>query len=109
MKKISATIDIFSLAVNDDYEVRTETLRGEDHWVLPVVMMVEGVHHGSLGPLLYTAKELGKITAAWNGIPVTVQHPQLEGVYTSANLPELADSVVGYVYHTRMDGNKLKL
>jgi hypothetical protein len=106
-KKNTSSIDIYSLLVNE-YQIRTETLRGEEHWVLPVVMMVEGVHHGSLGPLLYTAEELGRITPSWNGIPVTIQHPQLNGVYTSANLPEHADGIVGYIYHATMDGDKLK-
>ncbi len=107
MVKKKYDIALVGLAVND-YQIRTETLRGQEHWVLPVVMMVEGVHHGSLGPLLYTSEELGKVPGSWNGIPITVEHPQINGEFTSANLPELIDGVVGSIFHARMEGGKLK-
>lgn len=107
MVKKKLDITSVTLTVNG-YQLRTELLRGQEHWVLPVVMMVEGVHHGSLGPLLYTSEELGKVPGSWNGIPITVEHPQLNGEFTSANLPELVDEVVGNVFHAKMEGSKLK-
>lgn len=91
-----------------DYNIRIEEVRGTTYWVVPVVMMVEGVHHGSRGPLLYTEEELAASVSAWNGMPVTIGHPQdEEGSYISANLPGVLDGIVGRIYNTRMQGSKL--
>lgn len=55
--------------------VRMDNLAGKDYKVVPMVMMVEGVHSGSEGPYLYTANELGKRVEVWNRKPVVVYHP----------------------------------
>ena len=52
----------------NNYSLRTEVYEGKEHLVVPVVMMVEGVHNGSHGPILHTIEELGKFPGAWNGI-----------------------------------------
>lgn len=92
------------------YTIQTKMHEGKQHLVVPVVMMVEGVHSGSRGPLLHTAEELGRFTAAWNGIPIVVHHPQdPSGNYISANSPQVIDrEKVGAVYNTRIEDNKLK-
>lgn len=90
------------------YQIRTEIHQGKTHLVVPVIMMVEGVHSGSRGPLFHSAEELGKVEAAWNGIPITIQHPQVGDMFISANIPQEIDKCVGRVYNARMDGNKLK-
>lgn len=72
-------------STNKEYEVREETLNGREYVVVPVTMMVEGVHSGSKGPLLHTSEELGKIPESWNGMPVTVDHPVVEGLPVSAH------------------------
>ena len=95
--------------VANNYPIRTETHQGRQHLVVPVVMMVEGVHSGSRGPLFHSSDELGRVVAAWNGIPITIQHPQTkDGDYISANIPEQVDRAVGRVYNAHMDGDKLK-
>jgi hypothetical protein len=83
---------------------------GKKCFVIPVVMMVEGVHNGSHGPVFHSAEELGKIVEAWNGIPVTVGHPTNgEGSFISANSPNvLTEWAVGKVFNSQMDGTKLK-
>ena len=91
-----------------NYEIRIETHLGREHIVVPVVMMVEGVHSGSRGPLFHSAEELGSVVAAWNGIPITVQHPQQNGIFVSANSPSQIDSSVGRAYNAHMEGDKLK-
>jgi hypothetical protein len=96
---------------NNDYVIREEMHQGREHIVVPVVMMVEGVHNGSMGPLLHPADELGKFPESWNGIPVVINHPiDNEGNNVSANSPEILDSdvAVGKVFHTQMENNKLK-
>jgi len=91
------------------YIVRSEMHEGKKHLVVPVVMMVEGVHNGSHGPLLHTIDELGKFPEAWNGIPVCIGHPQQNGTSVSANSPDIVESqTVGRVYNTRIEGKKLK-
>lgn len=83
--------------------VRKESLNERDYLVVPMVMMVEGVHNGSRGPLLYTAEELGKYCHIWNTKPLVVNHT--EG---SACTPEnLRKSQIGMVLNARMDGNRL--
>jgi hypothetical protein len=96
---------------NNDYAIREEIHQGREHIVVPVVMMVEGVHNGSMGSLLHPADELGKFPESWNGIPVVIDHPSdHDGNYVSANSPEIIDSevTVGRVYHTQMENNRLK-
>jgi len=48
------------IQINNSYETRIEKYNGEDHLVVPVVMMVEGVHAGSAGPMLHLAEDLGR-------------------------------------------------
>lgn len=91
------------------YQIEKKTHQGKPHLVVPVVMMVEGVHNGSHGPLLHLADELGRYPESWNGIPVTIGHPEEGGQNISANNPGVIDSqVVGRVYETRIDGSKLR-
>ena len=92
-----------------DYEIRFTVHQGEATIIVPVVMMVEGVHHGSYGPLLHKIEDLGKYPESWNGIPVVINHPQEDGTYISANYPDVVDKqVVGRVYNTIVEDNKLK-
>lgn len=92
-----------------NYEVKLTVHNEKAHLVVPVVMMVEGVHNGSQGPLLHTIEELGKFPESWNGIPVVIYHPEEDGQSVSANSPEIIDRMtVGRVYNTQVEGKKLK-
>lgn len=95
---------------SNGYQIRTEMHEGKSHIVVPVIMMVEGVHSGSHGPILHTAEELGRFPASWDGIPIVVQHPQDQtGAFISANSPQVIDrEKVGRVYATQMENSKLK-
>ncbi len=89
-----------------DYNIYVKMHMGRKHIVVPVVMMVEGVHSGSAGAILHEAGELAKYPAAWNGIPVVVGHPEDNGTPISANIPDvLEQKIVGRVYNTRFEGN----
>jgi len=95
--------------INTSYDIRTIRHQGKPHLVAPVVMMIEGVHFGNHGPIFHSAAELGKVPASWNGIPVVVRHPEENGQNVSANSPQVIDSeIVGRVYNTHMEDNKLK-
>jgi len=93
----------------NNYNIRTEVLEGKEHLVVPVVMMVEGVHNGSHGPLLHKIEELGKWPESWNGIPVSVPHPEKDGQIVSCNSPAILEQFkTGRVFNTHVEGTKLK-
>jgi len=96
------------LLLNSEYQIRRVERGGKERLVVPVVMMVEGVHNGNRGPLLHLAEEFGKSPEDWNGIPVTVHHPEDEnGNNISANSPGVVS--VGEVLNAHMDeDNKLR-
>ncbi len=95
---------------NSDYVIRSEIYNDRSYIVVPVVMMVEGVHNGSQGPLLHLAEDLGRFPESWDNIPIVIQHPTDEnGNNISANSPKvLAAEEIGRVFYTRMDEDKLK-
>lgn len=94
----------YSVKVNN-YQIREVELEGRKHIVVPVVMMREGVHSGSHGPIFHREEALSRYTEAWNGIPITVDHPEdEEGMNISANSPEVLEARrVGRVFHTYYD------
>lgn len=68
------------------YTARRETLDGQDFLVVPVVMMTEGVHHGSGYPTFYSEEALSQYVGTWNGRPVPIHHPEESGGYVSATM-----------------------
>lgn len=96
--------NIESILVNN-YKVKIKNYEGRKHMVVPVVMMVEGVHSGSKGAIYHSEEELSKNIQSWNGIPVTIGHPKNDKGYISANSPEVVS--VGKIFNTCYSG-KLK-
>ena len=93
----------------EGYTVKEKTHLGKKHLIVPLIMMVEGVHNGSHGPLLHLITELGKFPGVWNGIPIVIDHPEQDGVNVSANSPDIIeDRKIGTVYNTKVKGKKLK-
>jgi hypothetical protein len=93
----------------ESYPIELARFDGRMHMVVPVVMMVEGVHSGSHGPLLYLSEDLARFPEAWNGIPVTLQHPSIDGNPVSANHPEVLDEyTVGRVFNAQFDNGRLR-
>lgn len=91
------------------YDVVTRNHLGRKHIVVPVVMMMEGVHNGSAGPIFHPAGELGRFPGSWDGMPVVIGHPQVDETPVSANSPDIAErEVIGRVYNTHMEGTRLK-
>lgn len=88
------------------YTVRQTTLNGVEYVVVPVVMMVEGVHSGSKGAILHTADALSALPDKWNDTPVTIQHPQDGDNFISANTEGV--DIVGRVQNTVWENGKLK-
>ena len=103
-------IQLVSNGGQGDYTAQEVIHDGKPHLIVPVVMLVEGVHHGSRGPILYTAEELQKNPSAWNGVPVVINHPKdKKGKYVSANSPDVLErELVGQVFNTVWQEGKLK-
>jgi hypothetical protein len=94
---------------SSSYEAQHRDHQGRRHIVVPVTMLVEGVHIGSHGSILHRLEEFGKEPDLWNGRPVTIEHPEVQGVNVSANHPDMAEvSTVGTIYNAHIDRGKLK-
>lgn len=81
---------------------RPAQFMGRDHVVVPVVMVVEGVHAGSAGPMFYPSEEIKATAEQWNGVPVTVQHPRDkdDNLTVAANAPEF---IIGHISQSVWD------
>lgn len=82
------------------------TLGGKQYLVVPTVALVPGVLNGEL----VTAEAVSDMYQAWNGQPVTLGHPPLDGENRgSANYPDLLEEyAIGRLFNTRVEGGLLK-
>ncbi len=93
----------------DRPNVRREQMEGKDWIVVPVVILTEGVHAGSNGPLYYPPDELEKSIPAWDSKPVVVYHPVRNGQPVSAANPEtFTKRKIGILMGTKYEGSRLK-
>jgi len=91
------------------YTITYTNHQGKRHLVVPVVIMVPGVHNGSYGPVLHTAEELARFPESWNGIPVVIGHPSVNGEYVCANTPDVIDrNLIGRIYNAVYVDNRLR-
>lgn len=93
-------------------DFRTETLMGVEYKVVPVVALIEGVLQGANAaqPEYAPAAEFGKFPESWNYRPLVHGHPQIDGIFVSANHPSvLADWSFGFIFNARLDDDKLKV
>jgi len=98
-----------SLAANRTGLIRNDTMEGRNYIVTPMIMLLEGVHQGSGGPLYYPPEELSKTPVVWNHKPVVVYHPQVNGVGVSACMPDILTSrKIGVIMNTVFEDGKLK-
>ncbi len=92
-------------------QIRTESYLGREYLVVPCVALVEGVLHSANAahPELALASEFGRYPSAWDGRPLVMNHPKVNGQYVSANSPAvLRDWSFGMLFNTQLDGSKLK-
>lgn len=94
-----------------DANIRRTTFNGKTHVIAPVVLMTEGIHHGSAGRILYTAEELSRMPATWNGRPVPIMHPtDPDGSPTTCNDPDVLESqTVGQLFNVEWEPNNQRL
>lgn len=83
---------------------READLHGRKHLVIPAVMMTEGVHPGSQGPVLYRNDFLAKRPASWDHKPVVIYHPKKNGAGVSACDPAVLNTrSTGILLNTKHD------
>ncbi|UTC30090.1 hypothetical protein MAINES_00510 [Brevundimonas phage vB_BpoS-MaInes] len=93
-------------------EVRTETYMGREYLVAPMIMIQEGVLQGANSdvPEYCPASVIQDMADQWNGRPVVLNHPQVNGIYVSANSPiVLQDWAFGFVFNTTFDTETAQL
>lgn len=97
----------FNLVVNANASTgvaRYDELEGRQHIVAPMVMITEGVHAGSRGPLKYAPDDMQESVPLWNHKPVVVYHPTENGKHVSACSPvQINARKVGIILNTRFD------
>lgn len=89
--------------------VRNDTLQGRDYLVVPMVMLVEGVHAGSEGAYLYSAAELSKHVEVWNRKPVVVYHPDPAVSVTACSKEVLNSRGIGDIMNAKWDKKEKRL
>jgi len=89
--------------------VRHDKMENRDFLVVPMIILTEGVHAGSDGPMLYPKEELSKTPVVWNHKPVVVYHPEMNGQGISACDPSvITNRKVGVMMNTKFEKGKLK-
>ncbi len=98
-------------ATADTSGIRHAEFNDDDHLVVPMVILVEGVMSpaGAPFPELALAEEFGRHPDGWNGRPVLVDHPVRDGDPVSANSPDILEKEsIGALFNSILVGNKLK-
>lgn len=78
--------------INLKGKTRYETLNEKQYLVVPMVMLTEGVHAGSAGPILYTKSFLSTFPGVWDHKPIVVYHPTRNGEYVTACEPDVLNA-----------------
>ena len=94
---------IQTLAVNKVGNYRKATLNDKAHYVVPMAMISPGVLSGSKGALYYPPEEIRKNYDAWNGMPLVVTHPTVNGKPVSARSPSQLEKSVGVVLNAKIN------
>jgi hypothetical protein len=97
------------ITANISGKIRHDRMGGKDYLVVPMIMMCEGVHAGTNGPLYYPAEEMARNAEVWNHKPCVIYHPTQNGQAMSACQPDVITSRgVGVVMNNRFDDGKWK-
>ena len=103
-KKIKNKNNVQRIVANFTGPTRFDTMEGKQFLVAPMVMLTEGVHAGSGGPLYYSKNELNDCPQAWNHKPVVVYHPEANGEGVSACDPIiLSNRKVGVIMNAKTE------
>ena len=83
-------------------EVRTVVGEdGKDYIVAPVVAIKEGVLNGEK----VTGEVIKNSVVYWDKVPVTVNHPKVNGEFVSVKNSEVTDQIIGFLTNTIYSGH----
>jgi len=94
------------LVLNDIDTVERRELNGREHLVAPVTAMrAMNLHRGYV-----PEAEIAKSVSAWNGTPITLNHPHdADGNIVSANSPEVAEKTwLGHFFNATKEDDTLQ-
>lgn len=96
--------ETFNVHLEQSSPPRHVEYMGRDHLVVPVIMArADVVMNGNRVPI----EEL--LPGAWNGVPVTIGHPEVGNGYSSANIPDVMNAwAIGQIFNSQLDGLILK-
>ena len=102
------TMRVFANIWNVDRrpKIRHEELDGREYLVVPMSMILEGVHAGSQGSIYYSKSELSKTPKMWNMKPITVKHPTRGD--TATDLSIYKSQAIGMIMGAKWQNGKLK-
>ena len=93
------------LASQIDVKPNRQSIGDNEHLVIPVIAAKVGVMNG----IFYPEDEIKEFVSAWNGVPVPVNHPNVNGSFVSANSPRFEGTHnIGKFYNVNFEDNKLK-
>lgn len=110
-EKVCSGNSVFEVIVHAQagYTVTTNVFEGNTFFVVPCVLIKEGVHNGSAGPVFYPSDEIEKFPTAWNGRPAPLNHPSINGVPVSCNSPAILEgNNLGFVFNANAVAGMLK-
>ena len=84
--------------------------QGREHWVVPVVALMEGVIHAvnSANAEFVPFKTFSQNVSQWNGRPLMLGHPVRDGIHIAANEPSVLESACfGSLFNTRIENKRL--
>lgn len=92
--------------VDTSVNIRREMFEDVEHLVVPVIAAKQMVMNG----FFYPAEEFRDWVETWNGVPVPISHPQVNGVAISARAPRIQElTSVGWFFNVEFtQDNKLK-
>ena len=93
--------NILIFKTNITERAKVKQFEGQDHLVVPVVAAKEAV----MNDYLYPERELKKNIKSWNGVPITINHPNESGEDVSVNSPMMMEMFsVGKFFNVKYDG-----
>lgn len=97
--------NIITFKINASSDVRFETEGETTYLVAPVVAICEGIVNGEFVP----AEEIAKSVTNWEGMPITIGHPDKGGMFVSLHEnPELIETwVVGSFRNVKFKNDSL--
>lgn len=94
-----------TLIANVSGQPQRVTKGGREYYVAQATLIVPGVLAGSRGPIYYSPEETGRRPSDWDGMPLVIHHPVVNGRDVSARDPDIAEAYeAGRNYRTKYTG-----